>query len=791
MERPHLSEREKKRVAYSQQYRCAQCQALLPPDYEIDHIIPVALGGHNGAQNLQALCTPCHALKTQQDLRRITEERRPGRTDDGSPPRTGNNWRQKRQRRGGFDISKLNAQQKNAVSHPHDGSCARVVAGPGTGKTAVLTSRVAHLVHNCGVSSRQILMLTFTNRAAKEMRHRIADLLGPDDAEQLAMGTFHSTCLSILRKHIHLARVRATNEKSDDPMVTPYRRGFGVYDEHDSLKIITSIVRKELGWTQEDATPSHYQARISYAKNQGISEYMKYLSSPDMEPDVARVFELYEKTCRARNQIDFDDMLWLTVRILSTCPHVQRELQHRWKCILVDEFQDTNGIQFDVLSALRFGSNIDPTSHSFPSVFVVGDTDQSIYAFRGADSTNRRKYDATFQPQIYTLQRNYRSRQPILNVAHDLIKVNYELNPDESRAEPLTGLPVVMSSVEDASVFVSAVPNERAEASLIVEECLRLRMNPSTADQDIAVLMRTNSQSRVIEREMIRQRLDHVLVNGTRFFDRREVRDVLAYLKFLHRPMDSLSLERIVNVPPRSIGTKTIALVQGISRSKGVSLWEAMKFAAALDVPEGQSPVPVPSRARRVLAEFVTLVQGVHTKLTDPGGQSALLSEAIPFILDSTGYDDWIRYENTAGDDRWSNIRELCNFAAEYRVADIQDWLDQIALMTSSDAEATNSMGLDRSTEPVKLLTIHASKGTEYDNVFVCGMEEGLLPHHYSILDDTVEEERRLAYVALTRAKKRAYITHAEERLLWGRTNYAEPSRFLNDISRNADVQVN
>ena len=873
-----LTETKKKTVAYFQNYLCKKCNNVLSPSYQIDHIIPVALGGTSGNLNLQALCKSCHSLKTQQDLISIRDEKQ-NNPDNSDIFET---WTKMLKNTSttttkplpiDLNLDHLNTNQTKAVLHNDPTTAVRVVAGPGTGKTAVLTTRVACLISKFDIPPKNILTLTFTNRAAREMRERIVDLVrSPSIAEQITMGTFHATCLSLLRTTIHKVGVLPSfneqdNENEDveneiedekgtnkqkQQLIYPYRRGFGIYDETESLKVIRDIMRKTLGWTAEEAQPSEYQALISSAKSHGLSDSQSYATSKQAKVKVAKVFALYEETLRLRNQIDFDDMLWLTVELLAQDEDVLNRCRKKWSHILVDEFQDTNGMQFELLRLLagKGDNNNNLTNENYSTVlssprsppsslFVVGDADQAIYGFRGAEKENQMKYDVMFDPAIYRLDQNYRSIQPILNVAHRLILPNYidqELDASINYLTPLQGL----SSESTEAVKVIHVEDETNEANYIVDECLRLRQAEKEAIQqdatlrpiDVAILMRTNGQFRGIERQLIREGVEHVVVNGTRFFDRREVRDIISYLKVVSSPTSSdLALERIINVPPRLIGEVTMLKLTNISTLLKISLWEVLEQLVAIDEVDESGDVKsnggdnqsnnneddknyeneddnnqqrtannllqkIPTRSKNQLKKFKKMIDDIydqnvlfhhHNKNERTNSGNDPISQAIISILKSTGYDDWIRYENDNGTDRWSNCRELVNFASGN--VDLEQWLDEVALLSDPhDLSNDNNTSTLTSTskymqqKPVKLMTIHAAKGSEFEVVFLAGVEEELLPHHYSLMDDEVDEERRLCYVAVTRAKRRVVMTYCKERYMWGQRKDVQPSRFLMDL---------
>lgn len=907
--RGSLSEARRREIAYSQSWCCASCGILLQPDFQIDHKVPVAMGGHNGSRNLQALCLDCHKLKTQQDIGIIRQRKSlefdtvrhvaESTSQQGASSRSESatmfpscNDNHLLSHSLDLAIGKLNEEQRLAVLHPPPntsnlnpccnrndaGGCIRVVAGPGTGKTAVLTTRVATLIERFGVPPKNILALTFTNRAALEMRSRIVDLVAsPHAAEQISMGTFHAICLGLLRNNIHKVKVAQTptvhdgevpsdkihvkhkgnyvehhhinmssNQTRHNGLVHPYERGFGVYNENESLKVIRDIMKKTLGWSADRASPAAYQALISSAKNQGISDASTYCAWHGSRKKLAIVFTMYETIMRKRNQIDFDDMLWLTVQLLKDEPNIRRQCQRQWTTILVDEFQDTNGMQFEFLRLLATptreflqneGKNSTDLLPSPSSLFVVGDQNQAIYAFRGADAKNQNRLDTTFMPHVYKLSRNYRSVQGILDAAHRLISANYQTDEQianmSDRSGPLLGLEEKSSAGQ--SVIVCHMDDEVEEATWIVDECLRLqefhprhtdKCNGGTIDSDIslpkmndlkplelAVLTRTNAQFQAIERQLLMEGVDHVVVNGTKFFDRREIRDVIAYMKLLHSPENNcLALERVINVPPRQIGKKTVQTLQVGAMSSGYSMWEVLCAATNFEDEEKgnqefdssskylnplleRAAQNIPKRSLKRLRQFRDTIESLREPLLQTEGPSIelLVSHIMLAVLKSTGYDNWLRYDTPQGEDRWGNVRELVNFASSTN--DLEGWLDDLALMSdprrlmANDSESPPSLVQGRSgrprTVPIKLMTIHASKGSEFDVVFIAGAEEDLLPHYYSVIDDEIDEERRLCYVALTRAKKRVYLTFAKTRMMMGKRKRVEPSRFLIDLDHD------
>ena len=750
--RRSLPSKLRKEVAFRQKYECAACGCLLPPDHEVDHVVPVALNGSDSLENLQALCRPCHSQKTRDQRHAILDAKRmPGAAaaPRPAPPRA--------------PPVALNAQQAAAVDCGF--GPVRVVAGPGTGKTRVLTRRVAHLVASLGEDAGSVLALTFTNRAANELRERIAEEVGPAAGSGISVGTFHRVCLTVLREDV------------EDVPGSAIRRGFAVYDQAAMIKLCGQCVSEKppvgLGWDKGKVKPAAVQSRISAAKNAGLdaARYGELARAGYAGCDgvTAKVFALYEAELERRNAVDFDDMLGLTARLLQGSDAARAKYRNRWKHLLVDEFQDTNGVQYEVLRLLAAA---DETS----SVFVVGDSDQAIYGWRGADYENQAKYDRDFSADRYKLEKNYRSVQPILSAATALVSAttrDRDAIELEGRADA-KALPPAVVSLDD----------QDAEARWIADVCARAtlsRKKPKT----VAVLYRTNAQSRGVERELVRAGVPHQLLHARGFFDRREIRDCLAYLKLLAHDDDG-AFERVVNVPPgRAVGAKSLEKLRAEARARNSTLLGACRNATT-----------VSTRAAKGLVAFADLVDRLNaTRAEDVSASGAADDAAGPargsmpwFLLEvlrETGYEDWVRHESTDGAERWRNLRELANLAAPYEASQLVDFLDQVALVQDQD-------GLDADDEArtnVKLMTIHASKGLEFDVVVVAGCEEGLIPHYYATAEKSgadlaaaLDEERRLLYVAMTRAKEALVLTKAATRLTWGVRRDADPSRFLDEI---------
>lgn len=739
-----------KEVAFRQEYRCAGCGCLLPPEHEIDHVVPVALNGSNSFANLQALCIPCHQQKTRDQRHTILEALKDTRVDEvvaekvvqRAPPLL------------------LNEQQQAAVE------CARapirVVAGPGTGKTRVLTRRVAHLVAT-GARASSVLALTFTNRAATELRERLEGEVGMADAQSISVGTFHRVCLTMLRDDV-------------EALESPIRRGFAVYDQAAMIKLCGRCISEKppvgLGWDKSEVKPARIQSVISSLKNAGFdaTTYAELTAEGHGDRIVSRVFGLYEKTIHQRNAVDFDDMLSLTARLLEYSEETRLKYARRWRHLLVDEFQDTNGIQYNVLKLL-----------AKDSVFVVGDSDQAIYGWRGADYENQARYDSDFGATLLKLERNYRSAQPILNAASAVV-ASTSRQRDALELEGRAGT-LVPSVVE--------LEDQDEEARWIADVCVR-------AEGDVAVLYRTNAQSRALERELLKAGVSYQLLHAKGFFERKEIRDVLAYLKLLAHPKDDDAFERVANVPPRAVGSRSLERLRVQALEHEVGMLEAASDAKP----------PVPARASRALKSFTgaldelrALQEATPTPVPAEQGRAGPLKGSMAWflleVLARTGYEHYLKHESVDGADRWRNVRELANLAAPYACEDLEDFLDTLALVQDQDMASDNDG--ERAPPKVKLMTVHASKGLEFQTVIVAGCEEGLLPHYYATneksgeeLAQAVDEERRLLYVAMTRAKESLALTRARTRLTWGVTRTQEASRFLDelpeDLRRNVRV---
>ncbi|KAJ8600169.1 hypothetical protein CTAYLR_001935 [Chrysophaeum taylorii] len=689
-------------VAYRQKYACASCGVLLPPNHQVDHVVPAALNGSDALPNLQALCLECHKQKTREqrhEILRTTQE--PRRRDDKARV---------------VAVEKevaveLNEAQRKAVELPGP---IRVVAGPGTGKTRVLTSRIEELLRR---GERSILALTFTNKAANEMRERLARV---ENSESVSVGTFHRVCLSILR---HAPEERAP--------------GFACYDQTAMIKLTRYCIESLLGLDAKEWVPSRVQALISEARN----------ARERLDGTLGRIMEAYEEELKRRNVVDFDDMLLLGLKSL------ERTRRRRWRHVLVDEFQDSNSLQYEFLKLLS------------DTPFAVGDSDQAIYGWRGADYDNLRKFDADFPGRaLVTLDQNYRSSQQILDAAASLIA---------AAGQPRDDIKLQANIPPGPIPTLVRLRDQDAEARFVAD--LASRLDEETAS--IAVVYRTNAQSRAFETQLLRHGVPYHLASQRAFFERREVRDVLAYLTLVVSDDDDSSLDRVLNVPPRAVGEKSRALLLDAAAKNNGSL-----AATIRDPPPGLFP-----RALKGLEDLVGIIDDLRRTLAATETTTKDLSSYLARLLEITRYDEYVQAEVDNGVDRWRNLRELANLAAKYDVSQILEFLDDCALVQDQDALETTE--ISKTTTKVHLLTIHAAKGLEYDVVFVAGCEDGLLPHFYALEEGDLREERRLLYVAMTRAKRRLYLLCATTRLTWGITRDMKPSTFLGDIpSRQLDL---
>jgi DNA helicase-2/ATP-dependent DNA helicase PcrA len=629
-------------------------------------------------------------------------------------------------------LAQMNPAQREAVEAP-DGPVL-VVAGPGSGKTRVLTHRVAYLVKDRGVSPYRIMAVTFTNKAAREMKERLHQLLGDHVLRQITIGTFHAVCVRILRREAaHI----------------PYDRDFVIYDTADQISLVRRSL-KELNLDDGDLGPRGILDGISRAKSQLIGPG-EYVAASYEQEVVSRVYRRYQRLLLQSNALDFDDLLMVTVRLLRENQAVLDKYQRQYQHILVDEFQDTNIAQYIILKLL---------AGRHRNLFVVGDEDQSIYAWRGADFRNVQRFrDDYKEVQVVLLEQNYRSTQMILDTAHHVISRNVQRVQKRLWTENEPGVPVVAMEAYD----------EQEEAQYVLQEIDRLMTEEGRFPGDLAVMYRTNAQSRSLEEAFVRGGVPYRLVGATRFYERREIKDALAYLRVIHNPLDTVSLTRIVNVPRRAIGQKTMSQLESWAESQGVSLFDALRML------RDHEDSPVGARGRSSLLGFLALLEefiSVRRELS--------VLELLDLVLDLTGYASYVRDGTDEGEERWENINELRSVAREYSSLPVEEslttFLEEVALVSDVD-------NLDEQIPAPSLLTLHMAKGLEFPVVFIVGLEEGVLPHNRSMdTPEELEEERRLFYVGITRAKERLYLLHTFRRTLFGRDELSEPSRFLADI---------
>ena len=646
-------------------------------------------------------------------------------------------------------LSELNPAQSAAVAHA--GGPLLVVAGAGSGKTRVLTRRIAYLMSARHVAPYQILAITFTNKAAGEMKARVGELVGPV-AQSMWVSTFHSACVRILRQ---------------EAMRLGYSSSFSIYDSADSLRLIT-IVAKELNLDSKRYPARQFQAMISNAKNElmGPQDYVNAASN-QFEQVTADVYTVYQQRLQRANAVDFDDLILKTVEVLQRFPEAKARFRSRFRHVLVDEYQDTNHAQYILVKEL-VGSESDGMPPA--ELCVVGDADQSIYGFRGATIRNILQFELDY-PNATTvlLEQNYRSTQNILSAANAVITKNISrkeknLWTDSGSGALLTGY---------------VAENEHDEARFIADEIRQLQRDEKSQPGDTAIFYRTNAQSRVFEEVFMRSALPYKVVGGLRFYERREVKDLLAYLRVLANLDDEISLRRVINVPKRGIGDTSLDYVDLFAQEQDISFWQGLLRCSEV--------TGLPARAAQSIQDFTSMMSALHVLVeakTRPSviveaalEQSGLLKE----LADSTDPQDEVRVEN---------LKELVAVSMEYEERDFEEliedeeislagFLEKVSLVADADEipEGEDHGGV------VTMMTLHTAKGLEFPTVFLTGMEDGIFPHSRTLGEkDEVEEERRLAYVGLTRARKYLYISRAQYRSTWGAPNYNPPSRFLDEI---------
>ena len=646
-------------------------------------------------------------------------------------------------------LKALNPQQAAAVVH--SGTPLLVVAGAGSGKTRVLTRRIAYLMARRNVRPFEILAITFTNKAAGEMKERVADLVGPL-AKSMWVSTFHSACVRILRVEAHRLG---------------YSNNFTIYDSADSQRLI-ALVCKDLNLDPKRYPPRQFASTISNAKNEllGPADYLNSTSN-QYEQICADVYSLYQKRLGQANAMDFDDLIMKTVEVIQRFPDAKARLRSRFRHILVDEYQDTNHAQYILVKEL-----VGKDEEGIPAaeLCVVGDADQSIYGFRGATIRNILQFEMDYlDAETILLEQNYRSTQNILSAANAVIEQNRDRKAKNLWSEAGDG----------ASLVGYVAESEHDEAEFISGEIKKLSQEGISKYGDTAIFYRTNAQSRVFEEVFMRAGLPYKVVGGVRFYERREIKDFLAYLKVLVNLEDEVSLRRIINVPKRGIGDRAIESIESIANSRGLSFWKSLNVVA--------NNSELGGRATASLSNFVSLILALNV-LVEAGTKPSTILEAV---LEQSGLLAELQNSTDPQDEsRVENLQELVAVSMEYEETPIENlpedsvislagFLEQVALVADSDEipEGEDHGGV------ITLMTLHTAKGLEFPTVFLTGMEDGIFPHNRTLGErDELEEERRLAYVGLTRAQERLYLTRAEYRSAWGAPNYNPASRFLSEI---------
>jgi DNA helicase II / ATP-dependent DNA helicase PcrA len=626
----------------------------------------------------------------------------------------------------------LNPAQLEAVTH-FTGPML-VVAGAGSGKTRALTHRIAHLIQEKGISPWNILAVTFTNKAAKEMQQRVIGLLGANQRDIPTIGTFHSVCVRILRKHIHLL---------------DYENAFAIYDMTDQ-QVLMKRIMGELAIDPKKVNPKAVLSHISNAKNQliGPQEYRSF-SSDFFTEKVADLYPRYQAALQRAAALDFDDIIMKTVQLFQQHPDILDGYQEKFRFISVDEYQDTNRAQYCLIELL---------AQKYQNLCVIGDADQSIYSWRGATIQNIMDFEKDYpEARVVVLEQNYRSTQIILDGANLIISRNAGRKEKKLWTEQEGG--------EKIKHWLA--DNERHEAEMVAQEITGLQIGSEYPDfNSFVVLYRTNAQSRVLEEVFLRYGIPYRLVGGVRFYERKEIKDILAYLRVIQNPNDVVSLLRIINVPSRKIGAKTLETLQTFATQHQISLFNAMLLAKETGLPATKA---------EAIEEFVKLIkhfQDLNSK--------NVVSSMIKVVLEESGYKKMINNGSVEGEARLENIAELVSVAHKYDKLEpgvvLSVFLEEVSLISDVDS-------MDDSSNAVTFMTVHAAKGLEFPNVFITGLEEGIFPHNRALMDrQELEEERRLMYVAMTRAMERLYLLHARSRMLYGEGKTNPPSQFFEDI---------
>ena len=649
-------------------------------------------------------------------------------------------------------LAGLNEPQREAVTTTE--GPVLILAGPGSGKTRVITHRIAYLVQHEHVSPWHILAVTFTNKAAREMRERLEKLVGINESKEMTIGTFHAICARVLRI------------EADYLLPLGLNRSFVIFDTDDQATLVKQAIR-ELNLDEKQYRPLTIQAMISRAKNNLQSpDQMAELAAKYLEEVAARVYKQYQKLLRANNGVDFDDLLMLTEQLWRREPGVLRKYQARWQYVHVDEFQDCNLPQYKLVRQLGFGT--DERHEGLGNVCVVGDDDQMIYTWRGASAENVERFERDFpRTKIIMLEQNYRSTQTILDAAQNVVRRN-RLRKDKRLWTDLG---------EGEKIILHEAYDEEEEGLFTAREIKRL-LARGDIDRlgDVAVMYRTNAQSRALEEQFLRANIPYKVIGSRKFYERKEVKDMLAYLRLLANTHDDLSLQRIINVPNRKIGPKTFGELQHWAGERHLALYDAIQQI-------NEHPT-LAKTAKAALSGFGRLFVDLAGAI-----EELQLPELLDRVAERSGYGPELR-ETPEGEERWSNVLELRRVAEDYSEIEtrtaLELFLENVALVGGADTAQTSEDGTlikEENKDAVTLITLHAAKGLEFPVVFIVGMDEGSLPHARSVdKPEQLEEERRLAYVGFTRAMYRLYLVRAYRRSIFGESQATEPSRFLEDI---------
>jgi DNA helicase-2/ATP-dependent DNA helicase PcrA len=629
-------------------------------------------------------------------------------------------------------LHNLNPQQKEAVTA--EPGQILVLAGPGSGKTRVLTQRIAYLIYAMGVKPYQLLAVTFTNKAAREMENRVKRIL-TEDLEGLWLGTFHAICARLLRR---------------EAQFLPFNENYVIMDSDDQEALVKRVF-KELDLDDKLYNPFAIREMISRAKNNLVLP-KEFVTRSYMEEVARRVYERYQQLLENNNAVDFDDLLLWAVRLLEDQPEVRVKYAQRFAHVLVDEFQDTNQAQYEIV---RLFSSV------HHSLFVVGDEDQSIYRWRGADYRNILRFEADYpKARKILLEQNYRSTQNVLNAARSVIDQNKTRTPKALFTDRGEGQPITLYEAVD----------DYDEAAFVVDSIRQQLDINEHAGGDFAIMYRTNAQSRLLEEAFLRASIPYRLVGAQRFYGRREVKDIIAFLRLVHNPDDEISLGRVINIPPRGIGEKTLVTLQLVCRQRAISAGQLL-----IDLGEkgedSQFWADFSNRGGVVLADF-----GRQLAKWRKLNESSPLPEVFDRILQDSGYKEYTEEGSEIGQSRWENVLELRRLAYEFSELGMNAFLENVALVSDQDT-------LPETLNAPTLLTLHAAKGLEFPVVFIIGLDDGWLPHNRSIDDpEQMAEERRLFYVGITRTMDQLYLVRADQRSSFGSFTLTQPSRFLNDI---------